>query len=51
MRILKHFIWKDERKIDGEGKGYIEEVSDLATWIENADAVDSSDDTWLVKAR
>ena len=51
MRILKHFIWKDEKKIDGEGKGYVEEVSDLATWIENADAVDSSDDTWLVKAR
>lgn len=51
MRILKHFIWKDERKIDEEGKGYVEEISDLATWIENADAEDSSDDTWLVKAR
>lgn len=51
MRILKHFIWKDERKIDESGRGYTEEVSDLATWIENADAEDSSDDTWLVKAR
>lgn len=51
MRILKHFIWKDERKVDEEGKGYTEEVSDLATWIENADATDSSDDTWLIRAR
>lgn len=35
MRILKYFIWKDERKINEEGKAYIEETSDLATWIEN----------------
>lgn len=36
MRILKYFIWKDERKIGADGKGYIEEVSDLASHIENA---------------
>ena len=35
MRVLKHFIWKDEKKINSEGKGYIEEVSDLATLLEN----------------
>lgn len=35
MRVLKYFIWKDERKVDNEGNGYIEEVSDLATLIEN----------------
>lgn len=35
MRILKYFIWKDEKKINEEGKAYIEETSDLATWIEN----------------
>lgn len=35
MRILKYFIWKDEKKVNDEGKGYIEEVSDLASWIEN----------------
>ena len=35
MRILKYFIWKDERKVDSEGSGYVEEVSDLASWIEN----------------
>ena len=35
MRILKYFIWKDEKKIGEDGKGYIEETSDLASWIEN----------------
>lgn len=35
MRVLKHFIWKDERKINSEGNGYVEEVSDLATLLEN----------------
>lgn len=36
MRVLKYFIWKDVRKQDSEGRFYIEEVSDLATLIENA---------------
>lgn len=35
MRILKYFIWKDEKKIDSNGKYYIEETSDLASCIEN----------------
>ena len=35
MRILKYFIWKEVRKIDSEGVGYIEPISDLATMIEN----------------
>lgn len=35
MRVLKYFIWKDERKMNQEGNLYIEEVSDLATLIEN----------------
>lgn len=36
MRALKYFIWKDERKTDSEGHIYVEEVSDLASYIENA---------------
>lgn len=36
MRLLKYFIWKDARKVNSEGEGYIEEVSDLAAFIENA---------------
>ena len=35
MRILIYFIWKAVKKIDAEGKGYIEETSDLASYIEN----------------
>lgn len=35
MRALKYFIWKGDKKVDSEGSGYIEEISDLATFIEN----------------
>lgn len=44
MRILKYFIWKDEKKVDSEGNGYIEETSDLATCIENKGQGYSNDD-------
>lgn len=44
MRVLKYFIWKSDKKIDEEGKGYVEEVSDLATFIENAEQEDLTDD-------
>lgn len=44
MRILKYFIWKDQRKVDEEGKGYIEETSDLASYIDNLDADDGTND-------
>lgn len=50
MRVLKYFIWKDERKIDSEGKGFTEEVSDLATIIENAGQVDNNDN-WMNSVR
>lgn len=46
MRTLKYFIWKDERKINNEGKTYIEEVSDLASYIENADQTDDLKNDW-----
>lgn len=50
MRVLKYFIWKDERKIDSEGNGFIEEVSDLATIIENAGQVDNNGN-WMDSVR
>lgn len=43
MRTLKYFIWKDSKKVNSEGNIYIEEVSDLATWIENEGQEDLSD--------
>lgn len=46
MRALKYFIWKDEKKIGSDGKKYIEEVSDLASYIENADQEESLNNDW-----
>lgn len=43
MRVLKYFIWKDVRKTDSEGNGFIEEVSDLATFLENAGQANTND--------
>lgn len=48
MRILKYFIWKDDVKMDTEGKRYVDEVSDLANWIENEDHENSSNNDWTV---
>lgn len=44
MRVLKYFIWKDVHKVDSEGMGYIEETSDLASYIENEG---QTEDNWL----
>lgn len=38
MRTLKYFIWKDDIKYDEEGRGYIDQISELANFIENSDA-------------
>ena len=46
MRALKYFIWKDEKKVGQDGKKYIEEVSDLASYIENANQEDGLSNTW-----
>jgi len=40
MRVLKYFIWKDTKKEGEDGKLYIEETSDLATYIENLNQTD-----------
>lgn len=47
MRVLKYFIWKDTRKVNSEGEGYIEEVSDLAAFIENAKDEKNIKDDWV----
>ena len=47
MRVLKYFIWKDRRKVNSEGEGYIEEVSDLAAFIENAKDEKNLKDDWM----
>lgn len=50
MRILKYFIWKDEKKINADGKAYIEETSDLASCIENEGQEEYKDD-WQTTLR
>lgn len=47
MRQLKYFILKFDKKIDALGKGYTEEVSDLATFLENTDT-DYNNTEWQV---
>lgn len=47
MRVLKYFIMKNERKEDSEGIGYIEEVSDLAAYIENEGHEKNLKDDWM----
>ena len=47
MRVLKYFIWKDARKVNSEGEGYIEEVSDLAAFIENAKDEKNLKEDWM----
>lgn len=51
MRALKYFIWKDEKKIGSDGKRYIEEVSDLASYIENAGQEENLRDDWATTLR
>ena len=43
MRLLKYFIWKNDAKRTEEGLS-VEQVSDLATFIENADQEDLRND-------
>ena len=50
MKTLPYFILKAERRINEEGKGYNEEVSNLAIWLENEDAVVESNN-WLGELR
>ena len=47
MRVLKYFICKNEKKVDSEGVGYIEEVSDLAAYIENEGHEKTLKDDWM----
>lgn len=44
MRVLKYFIWKDVKKVNEDGVGYIEETSDLASFIENKGQADENNE-------
>lgn len=51
MRILKYFIWKDDRKVDADGNTYIDETSDLASLIENNGQKESLNSEWVTNLR
>lgn len=46
MRVLKYFIMKDERKEDDEGRYVVQQVSDLATLIENSEGLRTVRNDW-----
>lgn len=46
MRVLKYFIMKDERKEDDEGRYVVQQVSDLATLIENSEDLRTVRNDW-----
>ena len=46
MRVLKYFIWKDERRATEDGLVKVVEVSDLANYIENANTKLTVPDNW-----
>ena len=45
MRVLKYFIYKSEKKVDENGIGYIEDVSQLAEYLENNDDTENVNST------
>ncbi len=55
MRLAKYFIMKDDRKLMADDEVHVEEISDLATFLENktedtpSDIVDGDD--WLMNSR
>lgn len=55
MRLAKYFIMKDDRKLTADDEVHVEEISDLATFLENktedapSDIVDGDD--WLMNSR
>lgn len=45
MKLLKYFIWKDDRRADANGEGYIDESSELVNMLENEDEV-TTNSSW-----
>lgn len=50
MRILKYFILKHDPQMDEDGIRHVEDISDLANFLEN-DCVDDKPDDWMIELR
>ena len=46
MRILKYFIWKDDRKMNEDGTIKIESISELASYLENKGQENVNNNNW-----
>ena len=51
VRVLKYFIIKNVRDVDDSGQGYIREVSDLATMLDNPEDIMSNNEDWQTSVR
>ena len=55
MRLLKYFILKDDVKPSEDGTGHVEQISDLATFLENKEeeegVVVTNSDDWLMNVK
>lgn len=51
MRVLKYFILKSEIKLNEDGKGIVEQVSDLASYIENEGQDSTTNNNWEVELK
>lgn len=53
MRLAKYFIWKNDRKINADEEVHVEQLSDLATFIENKEAEEeiTNSNNWMVNSR
>ena len=56
MRLIKYFILKDAVKQGEDGENHVEQVSDLATFLENKEeetsiSMATSSDDWLMSSR
>ncbi len=54
MRLAKYFIIKDDRKLGADEEVHVEQLSDLATFLENKSSEEESivsGDDWLISSR
>ena len=51
MRLAKYFIWKDDRKLGDDEQLHVEALSDLATFLENKDSGQGTEDDWMMNSK
>jgi hypothetical protein len=54
MRLIKYFILKDDVRPSEDGTGHVEQISDLATFLENRESEEeevNTNEDWTIKSR